>query len=85
MNKNRNKNEISDTIKQYKDTGDIRCSNDDQIKLEWEKKVCYTVLADTSLIEEYSAHCITRQFSLFYILLFSVMTFYSVISVAGSM
>ncbi len=42
---------------------------------------CYTVLADASLVEEYSVHCITRLFSLFYM----ICLVYPMISVAESM
>ncbi len=42
---------------------------------------CYTVVADASLVEEYSVHCITRLFSLFYM----ICLVYSMISVSVSM
>lgn len=39
------------------------CSN--QIRMEKSQFYCYTVVAEASLVEEYSVHCITRLFSLF--------------------
>lgn len=86
MNKNRNENEIIYTIKQYKDTRDTRYSNDDQIKKRMEKKSAIQFW-QMLLWLQHIVHTVYNKTVLIvlHIDMFSVMTLYSVISVAGSM